>query len=156
MKKIIMPVGIPGSGKTTYIKNNFNLTDKSVMRISADSIRYMLYGDENVQGNPIMVFNIVYNLFRLVIQDRTIETIIIDNTNINYNTRKNYYDILKEYSVPYKITLIEFTDHVKAFIRNDARERTVPEDVMVKMQSKYSGLTKEEKEMGIDSIEIVQ
>ena len=45
MPVLYIPIGVPGSGKSTYYKNNFN-EDETVL-ISSDAIRKEVFGNEN-------------------------------------------------------------------------------------------------------------
>jgi predicted kinase len=51
-KEIILLVGIPGSGKTTYCLEH----ESDSSYVSSDSIRRFIYGNESIQGNPSVVF----------------------------------------------------------------------------------------------------
>ena len=53
--ELILLVGIPGSGKTTYSKEYIERSPNT-FHLSSDAIRKELYGDENIQGNPGEVF----------------------------------------------------------------------------------------------------
>ena len=56
--KLIILVGIPGSGKTTYA-NNYMVLNSNTIHLSSDAIRKELYGDENIQGDPAEVFSLM-------------------------------------------------------------------------------------------------
>ena len=49
--KLEILIGIPGSGKSTYAKEEHESNSNSVY-LSSDKIREELYGNESVQGNP--------------------------------------------------------------------------------------------------------
>jgi len=146
MKRIILLVGIPGAGKSTYVKQLTN-TPEVTAYINADSVRKQLYGDENIQGNGKEVFDVVYQNFINDLKDHTIQRIIIDNTNISFKTRKNYYQLIKEHYPyeDYKIDLIFFTNFEKAIERNKSRKRVVPDEVMERMISNFEGPNEWEK-----------
>lgn len=152
MKTIILTVGIPGSGKSTWVKSVFDLTDTSVFRISADAVRNLLYGDEKIQGNGKRVFDVVYELFDFAIENSEIKTILIDNTNTSFKARNSFYSRIdvSEHNIFLKI----FNNHELAKERNAKRERVVPEDVLDRMISNFQGLTLEEEKMGIKTLDI--
>ena len=55
---LILLCGIPGSGKTTWAKNYIS-KNPDFAHLSSDAIRAELYGDENIQGNPVEVFTLM-------------------------------------------------------------------------------------------------
>ena len=81
--KLILLVGIPGSGKTTYAKEYTRIYDKTI-HISSDSIRAELYGDESIQGDPAEVFSLMQK--RAVDALKSGNSVLYDATNM---TRKD-------------------------------------------------------------------
>ena len=84
MTKLILLVGVPGSGKTTYAKRLVRETPNTT-HVSSDAIRKELYGDESVQQNPRIVFEVMHK--------RTIEflkagaNVVFDATNLTKRDR---------------------------------------------------------------------
>jgi predicted kinase len=154
MKTIVLTCGIAGSGKSTWVKENYALTCPSVCRINADAIRYMLYGNEDIQGSGKRVFELVFVIYREALANPKVDTIIIDNTNINSKTRMQYYSIAKEYDQTTLFKLVFFPDHQRACKQNDARDRTVPADVMRRMIMNYEETTVDEFSV-IEHIEVL-
>ena len=74
---IIIVVGIPGSGKSTWVQKQLSSLTNSYVIINADSVRKELYGDESIQGNPKMVFQILHDRFRRALLNNKIKTIFI-------------------------------------------------------------------------------
>lgn len=128
MKKLILLVGIPGSGKTTLAKK---VLERGFHYLNADSIREELYGDPSVQGDPQQVFDIFFNRLEIALVDGL--DIIIDNTNLNPKQRKpileraqgkGYSDIqLWLLDVPLQVCLE----------RNRQRARIVEEEIVANM-----------------------
>ena len=54
MTKVYMLVGIPCSGKSSFVK------EQNGIWISSDKIREELYGDESIQENPEKVFRVMW------------------------------------------------------------------------------------------------
>ena len=131
MPKLIMLVGIPGSGKTTYAQNY--IKENNAVHLSSDSIRKELYGDEATQGDPGMVFSIMQS--RAVNALRVGQSVVYDATNITRKDRS------------YIISLCPNFAHIEAHIiwapietcieRDDARERTVGKQVIDKMLKRF-------------------
>ncbi len=128
MKKLIILVGVPGSGKTTLASK---IAERGYDCLNADSIRQELWGNPADQREPERVFAIFFKkLEELLAQGRDI---IIDNTNINQKQRRpiieraanaGYTDIqLWLLDVPLDLCLE----------RNRNRDRAVPEDIVANM-----------------------
>ena len=128
MKRLILLVGIPGSGKTTLATR---LIERGFHCLNADSIRQELYGDAAQQGDPQEVFGIFFERLDKAMQENL--DIVIDNTNLNQKQRKpilehaagaGYTDIqLWLLDVPLEVCLK----------RNAVRSRNVPEDIVANM-----------------------
>ena len=88
MPEIIIAIGCPASGKSTYYKNNYE--KRNYIQISADAIRKKTLGSEDDQSRGSLIFKIFYENLSLQLQMNS--NIYIDNTNINRKSRK---DILK-------------------------------------------------------------
>ena len=92
---LILLVGIPGSGKTTYAKNYIE-RNANAIHLSSDAIRKELYGDENIQGNPAEVFSLM--------QKRAVEAlnngcgVLYDATNITRKDRANIIGICPKFA----------------------------------------------------------
>lgn len=131
--RIILLIGIPGSGKTTLA---IKLKTKGFKVLNADSIRAQLYGDEANQGNPQEVFDIFFNY--LDYELKLGQDLIIDNTNLNKKHRTpiiskarmaNYQDIQLWYlDVPLEICLT----------RNSLRTRKVNEEIITNMHKELN------------------
>ena len=128
MKRLILLVGIPGSGKTTLAKK---IIEKGFHCLSADPIREELYGNAAEQGDKEEVFRIFFERLEDALSKEL--DIIVDNTNLNPRQRKplleraqkaGYTDIqLWLLDVPLDVCLK----------RNASRERVVPDDIVANM-----------------------
>ena len=90
--KLIVTMGISGSGKSTYVKN----LDLDTIIICPDTIRKEINKDVNSQKNGKQVFNLAY--------ERTVHglkttNVVFDSTATNTKTRKALLNIAKESNV---------------------------------------------------------
>lgn len=92
MAKVIMLIGVPGSGKTTFA-HNLSL-EKGYKVISSDVIRQTFPGI-----NENKVFPTVYEM--CVNELRNGRDIILDATNITPKVRKRAWDALDAFGVKY-------------------------------------------------------
>lgn len=60
MPKLIMMVGVAGSGKSTIAMRIASQMKEEVVLLSFDAIRGEIYGDENCQRDPGRVFDIMH------------------------------------------------------------------------------------------------
>lgn len=143
-KRVYIPIGLPGSGKSTWA-NKF-MSEGDCVVISSDAIRGELYGDENIQGDPNVVFGIVkQRLADAVCGDCT--NIILDATNLkkkdriahiadlerrvrnsSKQTRDTQYDLI---AVWFAVPLDE------CLKRNAGRKRVVPTEVVERMWKNF-------------------
>ena len=127
MAKVIMLIGVPGSGKTTFA-HNLSL-EKGYKVISSDVIRQTFPG---IKENN--VFPTVYEM--CVNELRNGRDIILDATNITPKVRKRAWDALDAFGVKYdKVAYYFITDPNKCMervaIRNTLpNERYLPVEVI--------------------------
>jgi predicted kinase len=146
--KLILTVGPPGCGKTTYA-NEYIKSNPNTIHLSSDSIRAELYGDESIQGNPAEVFSLM--------QKRAIEAlnngrdVIYDATNITRRDRASIINLCPKF-VKIECHII-WTPIETCIERDAARERTVGKEVIDKMLKRFQAPFYDE---GIDEIVIVR
>lgn len=140
MVKLIMLIGLPSSGKSTFAKEWANKEDCVI--ISSDAIRKELYGSEEVQENPNKVFNLMF--------ERTVEglasgnTVFYDATNISRKYRVAFLDslsaALQKRNVNFPIKKIAYvfaTPYEVCLETNKARSRVVPDNVITRMYKSF-------------------
>ena len=124
MSKLILLVGLPGSGKSTYAEK---LND--YICVSSDNIRKELYGDENIQGNPQTVFQHMHDrTIQLLKQGRNV---VYDTTNVSRKNRRGIIDKCKSFaSIECHVIWTPYEECVE---RDAHRKRTVGTAVIKKM-----------------------
>lgn len=129
--EFIMMVGLPGSGKSTYIEKY--LRDCKVH--SSDAIREELFGDVNNQRGNSKVFE---TLHKRVKEDLLAgNNVVYDATNIDRKRRKGFLQQLN--NIPcYKKCILIATPYEHCLIQNDKRERNVPHDVIKRMYMNFN------------------
>jgi predicted kinase len=126
----IMVVGLPGSGKSTYIEKYL-----SDMRVhSSDAIREELSGDVNNQDINKQVFE---TLHKRVKEDLLKgNNVVYDATNISWKRRKAFLSELNKISC-YKKCILLATPFELCVDRNYARDRQVPYHVIERMYKNF-------------------
>lgn len=128
MKKLIILVGIPGSGKTTLANK---ITARGYTCLNADSIRQELWGDAADQREPEKVFDIFFKQLEDVLAEG--KDVVIDNTNINTKQRKPIIErAAKAGYTDIQLWLLDVPLDV-CLERNKKRDRAVPDDIVANM-----------------------
>lgn len=125
-------VGLPGSGKTTYIKEKL---PKGINIISQDYIRQELGIMKDDKHKAIGSSDQEKEVTKICLEriDKAIKerkNFVIDNTNIKVGRVQNYYDKLKRASANIKIIIIDTPKD----ICKKRREECIPEKIIDDMQ----------------------
>ena len=128
MPKLIMLIGLPGSGKSTYAKQYLADHVENTVWCSSDGIRKELYGDENIQGNPQTVFEHLHNKVGMYLHRRC--NVIYDATNV---TRKNRRGVINKFNNIADIEAhVVWAPYEECVARDNERVKKVGEDVIRK------------------------
>lgn len=124
--------GLPGSGKSTYIKEEL---PKNVEIINQDSIRVELGIMDNVEEKKLGDKEQEKEVTRICLEriDKAIKErkdFAIDNTNIKIGRVQNYYDKLKKANANIQIIIIDTPKE----ICKERRKEHIPEKVIDDMQ----------------------
>lgn len=145
---LILLVGLPGAGKTTYA-NEYVKEHKNTIHLSSDSIRLQMYGKESIQGNPADVFSVMQKRAVEALNDG--QSVVYDATNITRKDRSNIISVCPKYV---KIECHIIWAPIETCIERDSsRERTVGKAVIDKMLKRFQAPYYDE---GIDNIEIIK
>ena len=147
MPKLIMLIGLPGSGKSTYAKSLLDPEGK-VKYCSSDEVRKELYGDENIQGNPQTVFEHLHNNVAMYLHQGY--DVVYDATNV---TRKNRKGVIDKFNNVADIEAhVVWAPYEECIQRDKSRTHVVGEDVIRKFLYRWQSPNYDE---GFTNIELV-
>jgi predicted kinase len=120
--RIVITVGLPGSGKSTYLKR------RGVNAISSDEIRHLIADDSEDQSVHAQVFATIRYLIRQRIAVGRAVT-YVDATHLTRWERRPYVRLARKYGC--QVEAIFFNVPVETCVRrNRRRGRVVPEEVI--------------------------
>lgn len=126
--RVILLVGLPGSGKSTYAARH------GLPVLSSDSIRGLLLDDVTDQSINRRIFAELRRLLRLRLELRRPVT-CIDATNLTSAERRPYIRIAQMYGADAEAVFFDVPAAV-CKRRNSGRSRVVPEDVLDRMAAR--------------------
>lgn len=135
MNKFIMVIGLPASGKDTWIKQFLKASDEKWTVLSSDEMREELYGNEAIQGNPQEVFSKLNKRLKSVLVRG--DNIIYNATNIKVRDRRPALELVKPYKDYMVYGIIIATTLPQCYQNNRKRERQVPQNIIKKMYYHY-------------------
>ena len=129
MKKLIMGIGLPGSGKTTVLKEFARQHGYSY--ICPDDIRFEITGDSGDQSKNREVWEEAYR--RTAQELKLNNSVVFDATFINPEQRKDFIKFGRENDAEKVQGVFLDIPSELARERNSSRERIVPEYAMDRM-----------------------
>jgi predicted kinase len=143
--RVILAVGLPGSGKSTYFDG------LKANPISSDAVRLQLADDEKDQTINARVFGVMRYLLQQRLELRRPVT-YIDATNITRRDRRPFLDLARNHECGVEALFFD-TPLAVCKTRNSSRTRMVPNHALDLMAAKLVPPSLEE---GFSRVEVVE
>jgi predicted kinase len=133
---VVLAIGLPGSGKTTWFRR------RGVTPLSSDLLRSILFDDVEEQKFQGLVFTTLRSLLLARLKAH-MPWNYVDATNLSAHERRQWIRMSKSFG--YEVQAVFFDVPLEVCLeRNRSRDRMVSEDVMRKMAEKLKAPAFEE------------
>ena len=142
---VVLAIGLPGSGKSTWFKRH------NIAPLSSDVVRSLLFDDVREQRFQDLVFSNLRSMLKArLIAKRPMN--YVDATNLTPQERAHWIKLAKDYK--YEVQAVFFDVPLEVCVeRHQRRDRVVPEDVMRRMAAKLKAPSFQE---GFSKITVVR
>jgi len=125
---VVLAIGLPGSGKSSWFKRH------NVVPLSSDMVRSLLFEDVREQRFQDLVFSNLRSMLKArLIAKRPMN--YVDATNLTPQERQHWIKLAKDYN--YEVHAVFFDVPLEVCVeRHQRRDRVVPEDIMRRMAAK--------------------
>lgn len=134
MKKLVIMRGLPGSGKSTWIKEN----GYEIYTICPDSLRLMFAAPNPgiSQDYNRRVWELIFEMLEERMKNGSLT--VIDATHITWKSIKAYLDLCEKYQYLLEIKDFSNVSACTCMSRNELREeyKKVPNEIILKMDDK--------------------
>jgi predicted kinase len=125
---VVLSIGLPGSGKSTWFKRH------NILPLSSDMVRILLFDDVTEQRYQDLVFSTLRSMLRGRLLARRPWN-YVDATNLSPHERRSWIKLAHDFGYEAHAVFFDVPPEV-CIERNRRRERNVPEDVMQRMAGK--------------------
>lgn len=142
---VVLAIGLPGSGKSSWFKRH------NINPLSSDMLRSLLFDDPAEQGFQDLVFSNLRSMLRARLLARRPMS-YVDATNLTPHDRHSWIKLAKDFG--YEVQAVFFDVPLEVCLeRNHRRPRVVSDDVMRQMSAKLRPPTFDE---GFSKITVVR
>jgi predicted kinase len=125
---VVLSIGLPGSGKSTWFKRH------NILPLSSDMVRILLFDDVTEQRYQDLVFSTLRTMLRARLLARRPSN-YLDATNLSAHERRTWIKLAHDFGYEAHAVFFDVPPEI-CIERNRRRERNVPEDVMHRMAAK--------------------
>jgi predicted kinase len=125
---VVLSIGLPGSGKSTWFKRH------NILPLSSDMVRILLFDDVTEQRYQDLVFSTLRSMLRARLLARRPWN-YLDATNLSAHERRSWIKLAHDFGYETHAVFFDVPPEI-CIERNRRRERNVPEDVMQRMAAK--------------------
>ena len=125
---VVLSIGLPGSGKSTWFKRH------NILPLSSDMVRILLFDDVTEQRYQDLVFSTLRSMLRARLLAKRPWN-YVDATNLSPHERRSWVKLAHDFGYEAHAVFFDVPPEV-CMERNQRRERNVPEDVMQRMANK--------------------
>jgi predicted kinase len=125
---VVLAIGLPGSGKSTWFKRH------NILPLSSDMVRILLFDDVTEQRYQDLVFSALRSMLRARLLAKRPWN-YVDATNLSPHERRSWVKLAHDFGYEAHAVFFDVPPEV-CIERNRRRERNVPEDIMLRMAGK--------------------